>query len=288
MSPASQTSPSSSSSKGWKHIRNGAVLQCVEAITLGMPFEVWKTRMGRFRDETTMTAFRNIYSQSGLQGFYKGTAPKMVESASKGAVLIYSKELIMESCSSLGVGSVASGFIAGAGGGVCQTVVMGPCTFLVTAVVTGDKQTSVTQAMSKTWREKGIVGFYPGGVAIAFRQASNWASRQGFTDAVRSRMRIWLHDDPKAKLTASQDALSGCIGGILSCWNHPFEVARIEMQARAAAGEAYLSMVGVFRLVVAEYGVKGLFQGILPRMGLNIWQMLFMVTGAQYIKERLG
>ena len=139
------------------------------------------------RDETTMTAFRNIYSQSGLQGFYKGTAPKMVESASKGAVLIYSKELIMESCSSLGVGSVASGFIAGAGGGVCQTVVMGPCTFLVTAVVTGDKQTSVTQAMSKTWREKGIVGFYPGGVAIAFRQASNWASRQGFTDAVRSR-----------------------------------------------------------------------------------------------------
>ena len=87
-------------------------------------------------------------------------------------------------------------------------------------------------------------------------------------------MRIWLHDDPKAKLTASQDALSGCIGGILSCWNHPFEVARIEMQARAAAGEAYLSMVGVFRLVVAEYGVKGLFQGI-PS------------DGAQYLADAL-
>ena len=77
-------------------------------------------------------------------------------------------------------------------------------------------------------------------------------------------------------------------GGILSCWNHPFEVARIEMQARAVAGESYLSMIGVFRLVVSQYGVKGLFQGLLPRMGLNIWQTLFMVTGAQYIKERLG
>ncbi len=26
---------------------NGAVLQCIEAATLGMPLEVWKTRMGR-------------------------------------------------------------------------------------------------------------------------------------------------------------------------------------------------------------------------------------------------
>lgn len=32
----------------------GAVLQCVEAATLGMPFEVWKTRMGRHREETTL------------------------------------------------------------------------------------------------------------------------------------------------------------------------------------------------------------------------------------------
>mmetsp|Transcript_1558 Transcript_1558/g.3311 ORF Transcript_1558/g.3311 Transcript_1558/m.3311 type:complete len:87 (+) Transcript_1558:1271-1531(+) len=44
--------------KGIKDIRNGAVLQCLEAASLGMPFEVWKTRMGRFRNENTFTAFR--------------------------------------------------------------------------------------------------------------------------------------------------------------------------------------------------------------------------------------
>jgi hypothetical protein len=32
----------------------GAALQCGEALTLGMPLEVWKTRMGRYRDETTL------------------------------------------------------------------------------------------------------------------------------------------------------------------------------------------------------------------------------------------
>ena len=160
-----------------------------------------------------------------MAGFWKGVGPKMVESASKGAVLLYSKGLIMDSCTGAGMGNTPAGFVAGAGGGVCQTVVMGPCTFLVTAVVNGGKDASVTAAATKTWREKGIVGFYPGGIAIAFRQASNWASRQGFTEAARSRVRVFFHGtDPNAKLTKPQEALSGVIGGSLSCWNHPFEV----------------------------------------------------------------
>ena len=96
--------------KGWKNIRNGAVLQCTEAITLGMPLEVWKTRMGRMRSETTMEAFWNIHKQGGgglmgFSAFWKGTAPKMVESASKGAVLIYAKEAISESCGAVGIGA---------------------------------------------------------------------------------------------------------------------------------------------------------------------------------------
>jgi len=47
-------------------------------------------------------------------------------------------------------------FMAGAGGGVCQVVVMGPCTFLVTAVVTGDKNVSVAQKTKEVWAAKGI------------------------------------------------------------------------------------------------------------------------------------
>merc|ERR1719408_1006505 len=109
----------------------------------------------------------------------------MVESATKGAILLYSKEAILQYSKAAGASSTMAGFLAGAGGGVCQTTVMGPCTFLVTAVVTGDKNTAVGSLISKTWAEKGIKGFYPGGTAIAFRQASNWASRQGLTEWAR-------------------------------------------------------------------------------------------------------
>lgn len=147
-----------------------------------------------------------------MSAFWTGIGPKMVECATKGAVLLFAKELLMDASTGLGMSKTASGVVAGAGGGVCQTVVMGPCTFLVTAVVNGGKDMSVSHALRTTWRDKGVAGFYPGGIAIAFRQASNWASRQGFTEAARSRVQIAFHNDPNAKLTKSQEVLSGIIG----------------------------------------------------------------------------
>jgi hypothetical protein len=39
----------------------------------GMPFEVWKTRMGRHRQEGTIEAFMNVYKRGGIGGFWAGT-----------------------------------------------------------------------------------------------------------------------------------------------------------------------------------------------------------------------
>jgi len=273
-----------------KTIWQGGVLQCLEAATLGMPFEVWKTRMGRFRNESTMESFRALYKEGGVGKFWQGTSAKMVESATKGGVLLLSKESIKDSVMAAGISQTPAGFIAGAGGGICQVSVMGPCTFLVTAVVTGaGGKGGVMETASKTWAEKGIKGFYPGGSAIAFRQATNWASRQGFTDAVRTVMLSVTGGDGtgSGKLTVGQEVTSGMLGGMLACWNHPFEVARIEMQARAVAGETKKSMVQVLKDVHKEHGVHGLFQGVIPRIGLGIWQTLFMVTGAQLVRDYL-
>eukprot|EP00050_Salpingoeca_kvevrii_P017771 m.68099 g.68099 ORF g.68099 m.68099 type:complete len:416 (-) comp7718_c0_seq1:92-1339(-) len=266
--------------------RNGALLQCIEAATLGMPLEVWKTRMGRYRSETTLQAFRAIYARRGLAGFWEGTSAKMVESGSKGAVLMFSKEFIKDTAISVGMAPAAAGFLAGAGGGVCQVAVMGPCTFLVTSVVTGEK-TSLVQVIRSTFARHGLKGFYPGGVPIAFRQATNWASRQGFTDAIRQWMKKSIYADPTAKLSVGQEVTAGIMGGSLSCWNHPFEVARIEAQARAYAGQPKVGMLTIFRQVVAEHGVAGLFKGVIPRIGLGIYQTLFMVSGGHLIRERL-
>ena len=67
---------------------DGTVLQTISTLTLGQPFEVWKTRMGRHRTETTVGSFRHILHSGGVRAFYAGTGPKLVESATKGGVLL--------------------------------------------------------------------------------------------------------------------------------------------------------------------------------------------------------
>ncbi len=67
---------------GWQNAVIGPVLQCMEAATLGMPLEVWKTYMGRNRDATTLGAIRSIYQQGGggfpgVAAFWAGTGPKV-------------------------------------------------------------------------------------------------------------------------------------------------------------------------------------------------------------------
>jgi hypothetical protein len=268
------------------NLARGAFLSCSESLTLGQPFEVWKTRMARFRTETTAQSFRTIYATEGIGGFWSGVGPKMFECATKGAVLLFASEALKDGGSAAGLSPGVTGFVAGAGGGVAQTIVMGPSSFLVTAVVTGKEHgATVTGTVTKALRERGIAGLYPGATAVAFRQGSNWASRMGFNEFAKPHAAQYFHGDAKAKLTTTQEVLCGVMAGIFSCWNHPFDVARVEGQARAVAGEAPMSMFAVLRHVHAEYGMRGLFQGILPRMGFGINQTLFMVTGAKLLRE---
>jgi hypothetical protein len=89
----------------------------------------------------------------------------------------------------------------------------------------------------------------------------------------------------QVKLSVTEEAISGIIGGGLSTWNQPFEVLRIEAQAAAAKGLPPRNIVETCKHIVNEAGVLGLFQGIAPRMGLCIWQTLFLVTVPRLLKN---
>ena len=88
----------------------------------------------------------------------------------------------------------------------------------------------------------------------------------------------------QVKLSTVEEATSGIIGGALSTWNQPFEVLRIEAQAAAAKGQPSRNIVQTAKHIVQEAGVLGLFQGVMPRMGLCIWQTLFLVTVPRLLK----
>lgn len=276
-------SPPAAAGSGGKAFKSddllkGGLLSCAEAATVGLPFEVWKTHMGTYRTETTSQAFKNIYQKGGVGAFWRGFQPKMVESFLKGAILMFAKDAIIRSSLSFGASETMAGLVGGFGGGVAQVTVLGPCTFLVTAAVTGDKSIGVFQRISMTYKSQGIAGFYHGGTALMLRQGTNWASRQGFTDGIRVLMKKHLHGDDKAKLSIAEEATAGIIGGALSTWNQPFEVMRIEAQSNTTKGNAPVGIVQTAKNIVQSSGYGGLFAGIAPRIGLAIAQTLFMVT----------
>jgi hypothetical protein len=64
---------------------------------------------------------------------------------------MYSKESINASLLASGTDPVLAGIAAGAGGGVCQVAVMGPCTFLVTGAVTSGSKMSTMERARETW-----------------------------------------------------------------------------------------------------------------------------------------
>jgi hypothetical protein len=172
---------------------------------------------------------------------------------------------------------------------------MGPCTYLITASVAGASaaggQMGTIDRIKNTYATQGINGFYKGGAALMLRQGSNWASRQGLTDFARQQMReLRCRDGGDSKtyrLSKVDETIAGTIGGMLSAWNQPFEVMRIDAQARAARGLPSRNLFQTAAAIVSENGALGLFQGIIPRMGLCVGQTLFMVT-VPYILKDMG
>lgn len=274
-------------STDWRDMVLGGALQCAEAFTLGMPFEVWKTQQishmvkyGEF--ESAAASFRTLW-KVGLSKFYHGTNAKMVESASKGGLLLYTSNYVLDVVHLLGVDrkSSAAGLLAGFCGGVSQTIVMAPMTFVVTY-----KNRNEREAKASSWsilKKAGLKASYGSAPAMAGRQGTNWALRWFFAQAVTNRYR----KAKGSKLTPLEEILCGLAGGACGCINQPFEVIRVAQQARQATGES-VSTTQCATDVYRRFGLKGFYCGLLPRMCLSAWQTLFMVTFASMIKEKLA
>ncbi|BCR91201.1 uncharacterized protein ACHE_70044S [Aspergillus chevalieri] len=81
------------------------------------------------------------------------------------------------------------------------------------------------------------------------------------------------------KLRFGERILASTIGGALSCWNQPFEVLRVEMQSikNDPTRPAHPTMVSSFTHIIKTSGIKGIFQGIVPRIGVAAWATICMV-----------
>jgi len=269
-----------------------------EVTTLGQPLEVLKTQMAANRSQSMAQAVRTVWSRGGVAGFYQGLIPwAWIEASTKGAVLIFTASEIETRVQSLGAGPAAAGLLGGMGGGIIQAyATMGFCTCMKTAEITRHKQAATGVVPPSTWavfadiyRREGIAGINKGVNAVAVRQCTNWGSRMGFARLAEGLIRSARGKKESESLGAMDKILSSSIGGALATWNQPIEVVRVEMQSMAkgaasANRPAKLTVLNTLAYVYKENGIKGLYRGVTPRIGLGIWQTVCMVSFADYVK----
>lgn len=263
----------SAASQTMKNLARGALLRIGSDLSGGTPLESIKCRVTVTKD-SGFQACRNIVKQGGLGALWAGTPSRTVEGALLGAMFILGSTPTKKKLLSMGVSPIVAQITAGTVGGLAQAIVMTPAGMIFTSlnVNKGKKGYENDNAITVTRRiikEKGIGGMFVGSGAMAARQASNWASRAGFTEMARGTM---------SKYGIWGEIGSGVIGGLGSCWNTPIETCRVLMHKDVSEGKPQKSFGQYCSDIYQEDGVPGLFRGVTPRGVQAIWQTVFMVV----------
>ncbi|KAI9252101.1 mitochondrial carrier domain-containing protein [Sporodiniella umbellata] len=296
--PRDPNAPPEKKTISYKNLLLGASLNMFEVSTLGQPFEVIKTQLAANRGQPLKTALSSIYSRGGVLGFYQGLIPwAWIEASTKGAVLLFTASEFEYRARAAGASPFLGGIIGGMGGGIAQAyTTMGFCTFMKTVEVTRHKsgaKESTFKIAGEIFKREGIAGINKGVNAVAVRQCTNWASRFGITRfAQESIIRSRYGEGPDAHLraTAIDKAFASIIGGALSCWNQPIEVIRIEMQSQVKAADRpeKMTIASTTKYIYKHNGIKGFYRGVMPRIGLGMWQTLCMVALGDYFRDFFG
>lgn len=187
-----------------------------------------------------------------------------------------------------GASEFLGGITGGVTGGVAQAyATMGFCTCMKTVeitkhkvVATGGKPPSTWATFADIYRREGIKGINKGVNAVAIRQMTNWGSRFGLSRLAEQGIRNVTGKEHGEKLSAAEKIIASGLGGGLSAWNQPIEVIRVEMQSKTEDPNRPKKMTvgNTFKYIYESNGVKGLYRGVTPRIGLGMWQTICMVA----------
>ncbi|KAG6028875.1 Mitochondrial DNA replication protein yhm2 [Claviceps sp. Clav32 group G5] len=267
----------------------GAGLNMFEVTTLGQPLEVVKTTMAAHRGDGFTTALGRIWARGGPLGFYQGLIPwAWIEASTKGAVLLFVASEAEYYARAAGASEFGGGILGGITGGVAQAyATMGFCTCMKTVEITKHKMAATGAVPQSTfatfmdiYRREGVKGINKGVNAVAIRQMTNWGSRFGLSRLAEGWIRSLTGKAEKEKLTPWEKIIASGLGGGLSAWNQPIEVIRVEMQSKKEDPNRPKKMTvgNTFRYIYSNNGLKGLYRGVAPRIGLGVWQTICMVA----------
>ncbi|KAI0387229.1 mitochondrial carrier [Hypomontagnella monticulosa] len=266
----------------WRNLAVGAgmnIFQVAKVTSLGQPMEVVKTHVAAHREDSIRDAMQKTWRRGGFLGFYQGLIPwAWIEASTKGAILILTSTEVEYYSKTHSLTYLTTGMT----------------TCMKTVEVTRTKNIQSGQQVPGTiatfvgiLRTKGIRGVNKGVNAVAMRQITGWSSRIGISRMAEGWIRSLTAKPQGQKLSMGEKIAASTIGGALSCWNQPFEVIRVEMQSLKAdpTRPTNPTMVSTLKHVINESGPRGLFRGVVPRIGVAAWATICMVGFGDKAKE---
>lgn len=228
-------------------------------------------------------------ARSDIRPVYQGLIPwAWIEASTKGAVLLFVASEAEYYARSAGASEFGGGVIGGMTGGVAQAyTTIGFCTCMKTVEITKHKMAASGQQPPGVWatftdiyKREGIRGINKGVNAVAIRQMTNWGTRFGLSRLAEQGIRKVTNKQNNDKLSAFEKISASALGGSLSAWNQPIEVVRVEMQSKKEDVDRPKKMTvgNTFKYIYQNNGLKGLYRGVTPRIGLSIWQTICMVA----------
>ena len=214
---------------------------------------------------------------------YQGLIPwAWIEASTKGAVLLFVASEAEYQAKRLGASNFVGGISGGMVGGLAQAyATMGFCTCMKTVEITkhkvaaqGMKPPGTIETFMNIYRTEGIRGINRGVNAVAVRQVTNWGSRFGLSRVAETGIRKVTDKEHGEKLGAFEKILASGLGGGLSAWNQPIEVIRVELQSKTEDPNRpkKMNVFSAAKYIYQSNGVKGLYRGVTPRIGLGVWQ----------------
>jgi hypothetical protein len=258
-----------------KNLLRGACLRVASDLSGGTVLESIKTRV-TISGENMFQATRNIVQEGGVLALWAGTPTRTVEGALIGGLFLVGSAFTKSQLIKLGVPPTLAALSGGVIGGIAQSVAMTPAGMIFTALHAnkgkpGHENDNAVSITRRIVREKGFFGLYAGNTPMVIRQASNWASRAGFTEIARTTLGM-------SKYGLLGEIGSGVIGGVGSCWNTPIETIRVTCQRDINRGKSAKSMGEYWNAIRDEEGYAGLFRGVSPRAIQAVWQTCFLVV----------
>lgn len=173
-------------------------------------------------------------------------------------------------------------------GGLAQAyATMGFCTCMKTVEITKHKAVAGGAPVPGTiatfmgiYRAEGIRGINKGVNAVAVRQVTNWGSRFGLSRVAEMGIRRMNGKENGESLTVVEKISASALGGGFSAWNQPIEVIRVEMQSKKDDPNRpkKMTVANTAKYIYQQNGFKGLYRGVVPRIGLSVWQTVCMVA----------